>query len=173
MKGKDNVGKLTGEIYFQLRHLTGRVKHEIIVGEVDEEIYENKIYKVHFPTRQSAISIHGKVFAKQGKRIFDASAKLEPRGDTTILTLIDDMKESSQRPIIDIYKIVTATVTPFSSLPQFEVEMKLEKYDLIIYTASLTSDKNLLFVGDFVGFNGIQLEVVDVYGSNLKLKEVG
>jgi len=167
------MSKVEGEIYFQLRHLTGRIKHEVIVGEVEEEIYAGKIYKVHFPTRKGLISSRGRVYLKEGKKIFDASAKLEARGDSLILTLVEELKETTQKPIIEIFKIVTATVTPFSSLPQFDIEIKIEKYDLSMYSASLTSDRNLLFVGDFLSFNGAGLEVVDVYGRNLKLKEVG
>jgi len=167
------VGELKGNIYFQLRHLTGKVKHEVIVGEVEKEIYAGKIYKVHFPSRKGSISIHGRVFVKEGKKLFDAPAKLEPREDAIILTLVEDLKEASQNPIIEIYKMVTATVTPFSAVPQFEIEMKIEKYDLFTYSASLTSDRNLLFVDDFISFNNTQLKVVDVYGRNLKLKEVG
>jgi hypothetical protein len=87
--------------------------------------------------------------------------------------LAEGLRESSQKPIIKIFKIVTATVTPVSSLPQFDVEIKIEKYDLSIYSATLTSDRSLLFVGDFISYNNTQLEVFDVFGRNLKLKEVG
>jgi len=143
------------------------------MGEVEEEIYKGKIYRVHFPTRKSSVSIHGRIYIKEGKKIFTASAKLEPRGDSNILTLVEELTVAKQPPIIDIFEIVTATVTPFSALPQFEVELKIEKYDLTSYTASLTSDHNILFAGDFLNYKGVPLEVVDVYGRNLKLKEVG
>lgn len=167
------MDKLTGEIFFQLHHLTGRVKHEIITGDIEEEIYKGKIYKVHFPLRKNSVSIHGRIYVKEGGKIFTASAKLEPRGGTDILTLIEELKIAKQPPIINIFKMVKVTVTPFSALPQFEVELKIEKHDLATYTASLTSDRNLLFVGDYVGWGDAQYEVVDVYGRKLKLKEVG
>jgi len=164
--------KLADKIYFQIRHLTGKVKQEIIIGEVEEEIYKGKIYKAHFPKRKGSISIQGRVFVKEGKKIFDAPAKLESRGDATILTITEEFKESTQQPIVEIFRKVTATVTPFSLLPQFDIEVMIEKYDLSIYSASLASTKKLIFTGDFLSFDDTRLEVVDVFEENLKLKEV-
>ena len=160
------------EVYFQLRHLTGTVKHEVIVGEIEDEIYKGTIYRVYFPKRKSTVSKHGRLYLKEKKIVYTASAKLESRDNSDILTLLEPLQKAKQSPLIDIYKLITALVIPFSSHPQYEVELKIEKYNLDLYSASLTSDEYVVFKGDYLDCNGLQLEVVDVYDRNLKLREV-